>query len=197
MFPQSTQPDRPKIRFDLRFFLTEAEWLEATHVLHPISSKPAARILGRLINAVLAVALLLLPHTLGRSWTEIFRFSPLGTIPPLLMFCLCAWNASGIGMKAINHRLNRLDLERHIVLTDRGADVTQGEYVRNYQWNDFTYFRETPALFVLRTSGTKFWTIPRRVLNSADAESFRQFLCQKLPRRQPWSWSPDTSGVAH
>jgi hypothetical protein len=97
-------------------------------------------------------------------------------------------------MKSLDHHLNRLDLERHIILTDEGVAVTLGERHWNYQWKDFVFFRETETVFVLRTAGTKFWTIPTRAFSSADVPRFRELLREKLPRRQPWSWSPDSRG---
>jgi len=194
MFPQSIPTDALNVHFDLRFLLTEPEWREACRVMQPLASKPGLKLLGRLINAVWAIVLLLLPYKLGYSWSEMFRTHTFGTVPIAAMVCLSVLGATGIGIKSLNHHLNRLDLERQIIVSDQGVKVTLGERVRNLQWKDFVYFSETSALFVLRTSSTQFWTIPMRVLSPKDIERFRSLLCDKLPRRQPYSWSPDSSG---
>ena len=152
---------QPAISFDLRFFLTETEWREATVVLHPVIANRFVKPAVRLFNGVMAVVIFMVPGRFGWTWHDLLRYSPHHAAFLALVVLGCAWTATGIGMKSLDHHLNRLDLERHIILTDEGVTVTLGERHWNYPWKDFVFFRDTPNVFVLRTTGTKFWTIPR------------------------------------
>ncbi|HYM79418.1 MAG TPA: YcxB family protein [Candidatus Dormibacteraeota bacterium] len=201
MAPQSTildpdlsevPTDRPTVSVDLRFFLAEPEWREATVVLHPIIANRFVKLSVRVFNGIMAGLILMLPGRFGWTWQDLFRYDTFRALFMAAVVLGCAWTATGIGMNFLNHRLNRLDLERHIILTDQGVTVTLGERIWNSPWKDFVFFRDTPNIFILRTTGTKFWTIPRRAIPPADVPRFCDLLREKLPRRQPWSWSPDS-----
>jgi len=186
------------ICFDLRFILTEAEWREGTDLLHPIfgtayNPKPPLRI----FFAVCGVLNLIGPVLSGWSWGEFLRDQPQRAALVLLVALACALAAAGIGMKALDRRLNRIDLERHIVVTNQGVTITWNNRVFNHEWKDFVYFRETANVVVLRNPGVRFWTIPLRAVPAAGESRFREHLHSKLPRRQPYSWSPDSSRYAH
>lgn len=180
--------------FDLHFFLAESEWRTAVRLLHPIAGRPYVKSLLRVLNGCGAIIIATIPHRFGWSWPLLFRFQPVQASFLAAIALVCLWSATGVGMNRWNHRLNRLDLERHIVVCDQGVTVDWNARAWNYRWNDFVYFRETEGIVVLRTTGTKFWTIPMRILQPEGAVRFRELLAQKLPCRQPWSWSPDSSG---
>jgi len=184
--------DEPTVSLDLRFYLTESELREAACLLHPVIANRFVKPLVRVFNGCAAIIILMVPSRFGWTWQDLLRHSPHHAVLLGVVALGCAWTATGVGMKSLDHHLNRLDLERHIVLSDQGVTVTLGERRSYSPWNDFVFFRETPTIFVLQTTGTRFWTIPRRVLSPADVGRFRELLCKKLPRRQPWSWSPDS-----
>jgi hypothetical protein len=184
--------------FDLRFILTEAEWREGTDLLHPLfgtayNPKP----LFRLFFALCAVLNFVIPILHGWSWDEFLRDQPQRAALVLLGVIACALAATGIGMKALDRRLNRIDLERHIVVTEDGVTITWNQRTWNHEWKDFVYFRETENLVVLRNPGVRFWTIPLRAVPAGSQTRFRELLHSKLARRQPYSWSPDSSHTAH
>jgi hypothetical protein len=58
------------------------------------------------------------------------------------------------------------------------------------------HFRQGPNVVILRHSVLTFWTIPIRAVPVEKQSEFREFLNRKLARRQPYSWSPDSSGTA-
>jgi hypothetical protein len=182
--------------FDLRFFLTEPEWREAIRLLHPIVGRQYVKRLLRVVNGCGAIIIIMVPHQFGWSWSLLFQVRPVQAVFLAALVFVCVWSATGVGMKGLDHRLNRLDLARHIVVSDQGVNVDWNAQTWNYQWKDFVYFRETEDLVVLRTAGTKFWTIPIRVLQPGDAARFRELLRRNLPRRQRWSWSADSSAAA-
>jgi YcxB-like protein len=184
--------------FDLRFILTEAEWREGTDLLHPIfGTAYNPKIPLRLFFGLCGVLNLMIPVLNGWSWDELIREQPQRAALTALVAIACALAAMGIGTKALDRRLNRIDLERHIVVTDRGVTISWNNRVFNHEWKDFVYFRETPNVVILRNPGVRFWTIPLRALPSGSKSRFLDLLHRKMPRRQPYSWSPDSSGYVH
>jgi len=184
--------NHPAAAFDLRFVLTEPEWREGTHLLHPIVGTSYTKPWIRLFWGICAIANLMMPSLHGHSWGEMFSDEPLRAAVAGLMVLICAWGATGIGMKSLDHRLNRLDLDRHIVVTEQGVTITWNQRTWNYAWKDFVYFRETANVVILRNPGIRFWTIPLRALPPGSEARFRELLHSKLPRRQPYSWSPNS-----
>jgi YcxB-like protein len=187
---------KPTASFDLRFFLTEPEWREAILLLHPFVGRQYIKSLLRVVNGCGAIIIMMVPHRFGWSWPLLFQLRPAQAVFLAALVFVSVWSATGVGMKRLDHRLNRLDLARHIVVSDQGVNVDWNAQTWNYQWKDFVYFRETEELVVMRTAGTKFWTIPIRVFQPEDAARFRELLRQNLPHRQPWSWSAGSSAAA-
>jgi len=180
--------------FDLHFMLTRAEWKEAGILQHPIMGA-SAKLWIRLFCGLCAAINLTTPWMIGISWSALIRYAPakaaILAVPALSCACWAIW------MNALDHRLNRLDLERHIVLDEERVTITWNQRTFNYQWKDFIYFRESSNLVVLRNPGARFRTIPLRVVPSGSQSQFHELLRRRLARRQPYSWSPDTSGIAH
>jgi YcxB-like protein len=160
--------DTPTISFDLRFFVTESEWREASALVHPIIANRFVKPLVRVFNGCAAVFIFMVPGRFGSTWPDLLRYSPHHAGFLLVVALGCAWTATGIGVKSLNHHVNRLDRERHIVVSDQGLSVTLGERHWNHHWKDFVFFRDTPKLIVLRATGTRFWTIPTRAIPPAD-----------------------------
>src|SRR5215472_10142952 len=108
--------------FDLRFFLIEDELQQAHALLHPVVGTSGS-MRNRLIAAACAVICLIAPLLHGWSWPEFIHDAPLKALNVGLATLFCAWGATGIGMRSLNDRLNRLDLDRHIVVSDRGVTI--------------------------------------------------------------------------
>jgi hypothetical protein len=183
---------KPAQSFDLRFFLTEAELQQGMALLHPIVGNSRS-IRSRLICAVCSVICLMGPVLHGWSWGELIHYAPRTAAIVGLAALFCAWCASGIGVNSLNLRMNRVDLDRHIVVSEQGVKIEWNQQTFNYQWKDFVYFRETDALIILRNPGIRFWTIPLRAVPPASQARFLELIHNKLPCRQPYSWSPDSS----
>lgn len=199
MPPATATPDslehhsvHPAETFDLRFFLTEAELQQGHALLHPISGTSRS-IRSRLFCALCAVICVVSPMLMGWSWTEMFEYAPHRAAIPALATLFCVWGASGIGMNSLNNRLNRIDLDRHIAVSEQGVTIEWNQKTFNYQWKDFVFFRENENLVVLRNPGIRCWTIPLRAVPTARQAKFLNLLHSKVPRRQPFSWSPDSS----
>jgi len=178
--------------FELRFFLTEAELQQGHALLHPITGTSRS-LRARLICAACAVICLGGPILYGWSWPEFIQDAPVGALNVGLAALFCSWCASGIGFGSLNNRLNRLDLERHVVLSDRGVTIDWNEKTFNYQWKDFVFFRENESIVVLRNPGVRCWTIPLRTVPAGRRALFLDLLHRNLARHQPYSWSPDSS----
>ena len=169
----------------VRFFLSEGELKEAFAALHPLMSNRRFKAVGRVINGLAAVFYLRLPHLIGQSWAQFFQAQPVEAVFLAALALVCGWSATGtIGRKAIDRFLNRPDLERHIILADRGVTITRGDRTWDYDWRRFAFFRETADLFILQTNRTSFWTIPKRVFDSQGEQDFRAFLGRKVRKRQ-------------
>ena len=88
-------------------------------------------------------------------------------------------------MMVLNRKMNSLDNERRICVSHRGVDITHGslQLRQQKQWSDFTFFQETPTIFLLQTNGTSFWTIPKRAIPAGRTDQLRTLLSAKLGRR--------------
>ena len=65
------------VRFDLRFYLNESEWLEATNLLHPIIGSIYSRPWVRLFSGVCAAWIIMMPTLLGgQSWHDMLLYQP-------------------------------------------------------------------------------------------------------------------------
>lgn len=194
---RDTACSTPALHFELRFFLTEAEWREGASLLHPTAGNGFDKPWVRLFVGFCAVFNLILPVLNGWSWSDFIRNRPQAALAIGLGSLFCGFLSTGFGLRFLNHRLNRLDLERHILVTDKGVRIQWNGRVFHYGWNDFSYFRTNSTLLVLRNSAFRFWTIPLRALPPGTEPRFLEFVSRNLPRRQPYSWSPDSSGHPH
>jgi YcxB-like protein len=174
--------------FEIRFFLTKSELEEAGLALHPVIANQRINPFLRLFNGMGALMIVAIPHILSTSWRELLKSEPVGTLFLAAVGLVSAWSSSGVGMKALNHHLNRLDLEREISVSEVGVRIRHGNRVLDYPWKRFIFFCETPNLFILRRPGTQFWTIPKRALTPGDEPGLEELLRGKLRRSQPWSY---------
>jgi hypothetical protein len=173
--------------FDVRFLLTEPELQEAAAKRNPLAHNPFVKVLAQVISGLGAVFLPLVPHMLGQTWLELLKSQPVGTVFVITVTVVNLWVATGaIGSAALNRRVNRLDLERHIMFTDLAVQITHGGKTREMAWKRFSSFAETPDLFILETVGIQFWAIPKRALPPGCAQKFRLFLTSKVrPAGEP------------
>jgi hypothetical protein len=186
---------KPALSFDLRFKLTESEWKEASNLVHPILGGAHTKPWARLLCGFCALINLIAPTLNGTSWSELVRCAPGRAVFAGTAMLLCA--AAAIWMKPLERRRNWLDVERHVMLSDQTVIVTLNDRTWSNLWTDFMHFRQGPNVVVLRHSVLTFWTIPIRAVPVEKQSEFREFLNRKLARRQPYSWSPDSSGTAH
>jgi YcxB-like protein len=186
--PESLEPPKS---LDVRFLLSEHELKEAFAALHPLITNRRFKAVGRVINGLAAVFYLGLPHLVGQSWRQFLQTQPVEAVFLAVLALVTGWTATGsIGNKAIDRFLNRLDLERSMVLDDRGVRISRGGRNWNYAWRRLTFFHETPELFILQTAGISFWIIPKRVFDAQGEREFRDFLIAKLPRRGKFFFQP-------
>jgi YcxB-like protein len=165
---------------ECRFFLTRDEIDKAATLLHPWANSRYGKLLSRGMCGLSALAVPWIPGLLGKSWREVFATQPGVALAAIGLGLFWAWAAVGCpGMKA----LNRLDLERRIVVSDLGVEVTCGRRTFTYDWPRLFCYREAPGLFVVRTRFARFWTIPRRALQPGDGERLRSLLAKRLPDR--------------
>jgi hypothetical protein len=197
LHPSDTACPQPAAHFELRFFLTEAEWREAGTLLHPVVGNGFNKPWVRLFIGCCAVFNLIVPVLNGWSWSDLIRDRPQSAVAIAVGTLVCGFLATGFGLRFLNQRLNRLDLDRHIVVSEQGVRIEWNGRVFHYGWNDFLYFRSNSTLLVLRNSAARVWTIPLRALAPGTEPRFLEFVARKLPRRQPHSWSPDSSGYSH
>ena len=127
--------------------------------------------------------LFLLPSQSG-GWQALVMWNPPRALFYFALGVLDLWIAAGSpGGKRLNRVVNRLGVERHIRINDRGLLATHGSKTFDQQWSYFRFFQETPNLFVLQTVGTMFWTVPKRTLPPKGTEQLRALLMAKLPQR--------------
>jgi hypothetical protein len=197
LHPRATVGSNAADYFELRFFLTEAEWREGSNLLHPIVGNGFDKPWVRLFVGSCAVFNLILPVINGWSWGDLIRDRPQSAVAIGLGTLFCGFLSTGFGLRFLNHRLNRLDLERHMLVGEQGVRIQWNGRGFHYEWKDFVYFRNNSNLLVLRNSAYRFWTIPFRALPPDSESRFLEFVSRNLPRRQPHSWSTDSSGHPH
>ena len=191
----SSSGAKPAQSFDLRFKLTESEWKESSNLVHPIFGSAHTKPWARLLCGFCALINLIAPSLNGTSWGELIHHAPGRAVFAGTAMILCA--AAAIWMKPLERSRNWLDVERHTMLSDQTIIVTLNDRSWNNRWTDFMYFRQGASVVVLRHSVLTFWTIPIRAVPFERQSEFRELLNRKLARRQPYSWSPDSSGVMH
>lgn len=187
----------PPRSVDVRFLLSERELKEAFAALHPLITNRRFKTVGRVINGLGVVFYLKLPHLIGQSWEQFLQTQPVEAVFLAALALVSGWSATGnIGSKAIDRFLNRLDLERYIVLDDRRVKITRGDRNWDYAWRRFAFFHETSESFVLQTTGISFWAIPKRVFDTQGEREFRAFLVTKLPPRRKFFFHPRSAPSA-
>lgn len=178
----------PPRSLDVRFLLSEGELREAFAALHPLMTNRRFKAVGRVINGIATVFYLRLPYLIGQSWGQFLQTQPVEAVFLAALALVSGWSATGsIGNKAIDRFLNRLDLERYLVLDARGVKITRGDRNWDYAWRRFAFFHETSESFILQTTGISFWTIPKRAFDTRGEQDFRALLVARLPRRRRFS----------
>ncbi len=184
------QPSADSHPVECRFFLTQEELDEASASqgrVHRWLNTKYGRVSARVICGLAVLALIWLPRYLGESWSEEFRAEP-GVTAGLAGFgLLWFWCAMGcVGLK----KLNRLDLERRIKVSDLAVEVTRGSKTSTYKWKRFFSFQETPNLLILRQrTMVQCWIIPKSALSPGEQERLRSLLNRKLPNHALLGWS--------
>jgi|HubBroStandDraft_1064217.scaffolds.fasta_scaffold00106_51 hypothetical protein len=146
---------------ELRFFLTPEELDEAARVRKVGSNLQNNRLVMRLVCGVGAFYLLYLPHKFGGSWSSWLHNYPVLAVLLGALIALDAWIAMGqFGVARLNRVANRLDLERRIALSDQGVDVSHGRTSHQKKWQDFSFFQETPTVFLLQQWELRFGRYP-------------------------------------
>jgi hypothetical protein len=107
---RDTACSKPTVHFELRFFLTEAEWREAGSLLHPVVGNGFNKPWVRLFVGSCAIFNLIFPILNGWSWGDLIRDRPQSAVVIVLGALFCGFLSTGVGMRFLNHRLNRLDL---------------------------------------------------------------------------------------
>jgi|SRR5579872_279326 len=183
--------------FELRFRLTETEWREGASLLHPLVGNGLDKPWLRLFIGSCALLNLIFPVLNGWSWSDLLHERPQSALALGLAALFCGFLATGFGQRLLNQRLNRFDLERRVLVGEQGVKIEWNGRVFDYEWKDFLYFRSNSNVLVLRNSLHRFWTIPLRALPRGSESRFLELVSRSLPRRQPHSWSPDSSGYPH
>ncbi len=178
---QQAAAPAPQDRFDVRFLLTNDELKEAAAVRKTFANSLFGKTMGRVITGVGTIYFACVPYLRGTTWSDLIAEYPLRAMVVGAMVVLDFWVTIGMpGKNRLNRAVNRLDVERHIMIDDGGVDVTHGENRYQSKWSDFKCFQETANVFVLLTTFERFWTIPKRVLPTGSIESFRSLLQRKL-----------------
>jgi hypothetical protein len=125
-----------------------------------------------------------MPFLTGTNWAALWRHQP---GPAIFWGGLLILNVYVLlgqpGMKKLNRLANRLDVERRICVSHRGIDITHGRQQQRKSWNDFSFYQETPTIFLLQTTGPSFWTLPKRAIPAGPEDQLQTLLKAKLQRR--------------
>lgn len=174
----------PREVVDLRFFLKPEELDEATAIRKVSSNEPAKKALMRTICGVGAVYAALVPYIKGASWSQWWEHRPEAAFFWGGLLILDLYVVLGQpGLKKLNYVANRLNVERRICVSHRGIDITHGKLRQQKSWSDFSFYQETPTIFLLHTTGASFWTLPKRAIPAGRAEQLIALLRAKLRQR--------------
>ena len=174
----------PKEVVDIRFFLKPEELEEATSVRKVKSNEKSHKALMRTICGVGAVYCAFVPYIKGASWSIWWDHRPASAFFWGFLLIGDIYVALGQpGMMKLNRFFNRLDVERRICVSHRGIDVTHGRLRQQKQWSDFSFFQETPTIYLLQTNSAMFWTIPKRAIPAGRGDQLLTLLNAKLKRR--------------
>ena len=174
----------PREVVDVRFFLKPEELDEAAAIRKVASNQASNKTIMRIICGLGALYIAYLPHLKGGSWSTWMQDRPIAAIFWGALLVLDVFVALGQpGIMKLNRLANRLDLERRICVSHRGIDVTHGRTRQQKSWKDFSFFQETPTLFLLQTKGAAFWTLPKRAIPAGRGDQLQTLLRAKLQRR--------------
>ena len=174
----------PREVLDIRFFLRPEELDEASAVRKGTSNAGGNEPLRYLICGMGALIAGFMPYLTGTNWAALWQRQPGPAIFWTGLLILNVYVLLGQpGMKKLNHLANRLDVERRICVSQRGVDITHGQMQQRKSWNDFSFYQETPTIFLLQTSGPSFWTVPKRAIPAGREDQLQTLLKVKLQRR--------------
>jgi hypothetical protein len=174
----------PREVVDVRFFLKPEELDEASAVRKGVTNTAGNKALRYLICGMGALIAGFMPYLAGTNWTALWQHQPGPAIFWAGLMILNVYVLLGQpGMKKLNHLANRLDVERRICVSHRGIDITHGRMQQRKSWNDFSFYQETPKIFLLQTTGPSFWTLPKRAIPAGREDQLQTLLKAKLQRR--------------
>jgi len=179
-----TQPVPVTEIFNFNFNLAPEEFDEAVEYRGSLFSGTKGKKIQRMGGGIAAICMLLFPNIINTSWTELIKNDPVSVFMVLTMLILSIWTATGSkGIEKLNRKVNRLDVERYIRCTADGVNAVHGATKENFYWSQCLSFQETPNLFILNTTATQFWTIPKRLLSPEQLPMFRALLMRKLKKK--------------
>jgi hypothetical protein len=174
----------PREVVDVRFFLKPEELDEAASIRNVTSNRKSHKDLMRTICGLGGVYAAFMPYMKGASWSIWWHHRPDALIFWGALLLLSIYNVLGQpGIMRLNRMANRLDVERRICISHRGIDITHGRLRQQKQWTEFSFFQETPTIFLLQTNGTSFWTLPKRAIPTGREDQVLALLNAKLRRR--------------
>ncbi len=147
----------PREVVDVRFFLKPEELDEAAAIRNVKGNQKSHKALMRTICGLGAVYAAFIPYLKGASWSIWWQHRPDAFIFWGALLLLDIYIVLGQpGIMKLNRVANRLDVERRICISHRGIDITHGRLRLQKQWNDFSFFQETPTIILLQTNGASF-----------------------------------------
>jgi hypothetical protein len=174
----------PREVVDVRFFLKPEELEEAAAIRNVKSNQKSQKALTRTICGLGAVYVAFVPYIKGASWSMWWHHRPEAVVFWAALLALDIYVVFGQpGIMKLNRIANRLDVERRICVSHRGVDITHGHLRQQKQWKDFAFFQETPTIFLLQTTGSSFWTLPKRAIPAGRGDQLQTLLNAKLRRR--------------
>jgi hypothetical protein len=174
----------PREVVDVRFFLKPEELEEAASIRNVTSNQKSHKALMRTICGLGGVYAAFLPYMKGANWSIWWHHRPDAFIFWGALLILDIYIVLGQpGIMKLNRMANRLDVERRICISHRGIDITHGRMRQQKQWKDFSFFQETPTIFLLQTNGASFWTLPKRAIPAGRGDQLQTLLNAKLRRR--------------
>jgi len=174
----------PREVVDVRFFLKPEELDEAASIRNVTSNRKSHKALMRTICGLGGLYAAFMPYMKGATWSIWWHHRPEAFIFWGALLILDIYIVLGQpGMMKLNRMANRLDVERRICISHRGIDITHGSLRQQKQWKDFSFFQETPTIYLLHTNGASFWTLPKRAIPAGRGDQLLALLNAKLRRR--------------
>jgi hypothetical protein len=168
---------------DIRFFLKPEELDEAASIRKVTSNRKSHKALMRTICGLGGIYAAFMPYMKGATWSTWWHQRPDAFIFWGALLILDTYIVLGQpGIMKLNRMANRLDVERRICISHRGIDITHGRLRQQKQWSDFSFFQETPTIYLLQTNGGSFWTLPKRAIPAGRGDQLQTLLNAKLRR---------------